>query len=544
MASAAAPIPIAFDETGRPFIILREQADKKRVRGLEAYKQHILAAKTVAGIMRTSLGPRGMDKCMMSGDGDITLTNDGATILQEMHVEDPIAKLMVELSRSQDQEIGDGTTGVVVLAGSLLEQAEQLLDRGIHPLRIAKSYEMAAKIAIDHLQTIADSIEFSRDNLQPLQDIVSTSLGSKIVNRLHTQMAEIAVKAVMSVADLERRDVNLDLIKMQTKVGGKLEDTCLVNGIIIDKEFSHPQMPTTIKDAKICILTAAFEPPKPKTGHKVNVKNVEDYNKLSQQEQEYFGNMVKLVKDSGANLVICQWGFDDEANHLLLANDLPAVRWVGGVEIELIAIATGAQIVPRFSELSSDKLGTAGLVKEVSFGTTKDRNIVIQDCANSKAVTIFIRGGNKMILEETRRSLHDALCVARTLIRDNRVVYGGGAAEMSCSLAIAAAADKISSVEQFAVRAFADALDAIPAALAENSGLPAIETVSRVKSLQQTESNPRLGVDCVGKGTHDMKAQGVFEALISKQQQILLATQVVKMILKVDDCITTGGGDM
>jgi T-complex protein 1 subunit epsilon len=357
-------------------------------------------------------------------------------------------------------------------------------------------------------------------------------------------MAEIAVKAVMSVADLERKDVNLDLIKMEMKVGGKLEDTCLVNGIVIDKEFSHPQMPTQIKDAKICVLTAPFEPPKPKTGHKVNVKTVEDYNKLSQQEQEYFGNMVKLVKDSGANLVICQWGFDDEANHLLLANDLPAVRWVGGVEIELIAIATGAQIVPRFSEISADKLGHAGLVKELSFGTTKDKMIVIQDCANSRAVTIFIRGGNKMILEETKRSLHDALCVARTLIRDNRVVYGGGAAEMSCSLAIAAAADKISTVEQFAVRAFADALDAIPAALAENSGLPAIETVSRVKSLQQTENNPRLGVDCVGKGTHDMRAQGVFEALISKQQQILLATQVVKMILKVDDCLTTGGNGM
>lgn len=501
---------------------------------------HILAAKSVASIMKSSLGPRGMDKCLISQDGDVTLTNDGATILDEMHVEDQIAKLLVQLSKSQDSEIGDGTTGVVVLAGALLEHAEQLLDRGIHPSRIIKGYEMAADVATAQLEKISEVIDFSSGNIKPLEDIVSTSLASKIVNRVQREMAEIAVKAVLSVADMERKDVNLDLIKVTGKVGGKLEDTRLVDGIVIDKDFSHPQMPTLIKDAKIVVLTTPFEPPKPKTKHGVPISTVEQYKELSKIEQDYFTDMIDKVKKSGANLVICQWGFDDEANHLLLANDLPAVRWVGGVEIELIAIATGAKIVPRFSDISPEKLGKAGLVKEISFGTTHDKMIVISECSNTKAVTILVRGGNKMIVEEAKRSLHDAICIARTLIRDNRVVYGGGAAEISCSLAVSQAADQVSTIEQYAFRAFADALDSIPSALSENSGLQPISTLSNIKALQQKENNPHLGVDCMFKGTNDMKSQGVFESLISKQQQILLATQVVKMILKIDDVIKQG----
>jgi len=250
--------------------------------------------------------------------------------------------------------------------------------------------------------------------------------------------------------------------------------------------------------------------------------------------------MVKQVKDTGANLVICQWGFDDEANHLLYQNGLPSVRWVGGVEMELIAIATGGRIVPRFSEVSAKKLGQAGIVRELSFGTTKDRVIVIEECANSKAVTIFVRGGSKMIVEEAKRSIHDALCVTRNLIRNNSIIYGGGSVEISCSLAVSRAADKISTLEQYAVRAFAEALEAVPVALAENSGLPAIETLSDLKSRQISENNPRLGVDCNQHGTNDMKQQGVYDPLISKQQQFLLATQVVKMILKVDDVIKRG----
>ncbi|KAF8648292.1 hypothetical protein HU200_064871 [Digitaria exilis] len=589
---------LAFDEFGRPFIILREQEKKSRLRGLDAQKANIAAGKAVARILRTSLGPKGMDKMLQSPDGDVTistrllcffivcmlgrgvaclpgsgspcivcvgqagrvrglghlavslvimlicllkslpsklLANDGATILEQMDVDNQIAKLMVDLSRSQDYEIGDGTTGVVVMAGALLEQAEKLLERGIHPIRVAEGYEMASRVAYDHLERISQKFEFTADNIEPLVQTCMTTLSSKIVNRCKRSLAEIAVKAVLAVADLERKDVNLDLIKVEGKVGGKLEDTELIYGIVVDKDMSHPQMPKRIEDAKIAILTCPFEPPKPKTKHKVDIDTVEKFQTLREQEQKYFDEMVQKCKDVGATLVICQWGFDDEANHLLMHRNLPAVRWVGGVELELIAIATGGRIVPRFQELSPEKLGKAGLVREKSFGTTKDRMLYIEQCANSRAVTIFIRGGNKMMIEETKRSLHDALCVARNLIRNNSIVYGGGSAEISCSIAVETAADRHPGVEQVFVDpgAFIARNDAMFQLL---TYLETMVTCHYLTSLQ--ESNPHCGIDCNDVGTNDMKEQNVFETLIGKQQQILLATQVVKMILKIDDVIS------
>lgn len=526
---------LAFDEYGRPFLIIKDQDRKSRLMGLEALKSHIMAAKAVANTMRTSLGPNGLDKMMVDKDGDVTVTNDGATILSMMDVDHQIAKLMVELSKSQDDEIGDGTTGVVVLAGALLEEAEQLLDRGIHPIRIADGYEQAARIAINHLDKISDSVLVDINNPEPLIQTAKTTLGSKVVNSCHRQMAEIAVDAVLTVADMERRDVDFELIKVEGKVGGRLEDTKLIKGVIVDKDFSHPQMPKRVENAKIAILTCPFEPPKPKTKHKLDVTSVEDYKALQKYEKEKFEEMIEQIKETGANLAICQWGFDDEANHLLLQNALPAVRWVGGPEIELIAIATGGRIVPRFSELTAEKLGFAGVVQEVSFGTTKDKMLVIEQCKNSRAVTIFIRGGNKMIIEEAKRSLHDALCVIRNLIRDNRVVYGGGAAEISCALAVSQEADKCPTLEQYAMRAFADALEVIPMALSENSGMNPIQTMTEVRAKQVMEANPALGIDCLHKGTNDMQRQHVIETLIGKKQQISLATQMVRMILKIDD---------
>eukprot|EP00562_Extubocellulus_spinifer_P008966 CAMPEP_0178513030 /NCGR_PEP_ID=MMETSP0696-20121128/23247_1 /TAXON_ID=265572 /ORGANISM="Extubocellulus spinifer, Strain CCMP396" /LENGTH=545 /DNA_ID=CAMNT_0020142981 /DNA_START=51 /DNA_END=1688 /DNA_ORIENTATION=- len=537
-----------YDEYGRPFVILKEQQAKARVKGIEATKANILAARTISGIVRTSLGPKGMDKIMVSPDGDVTITNDGATILGQMQVSNQVGKLMVELSSSQDDEVGDGTTGVVVLAGALLEQAEKLLGRGIHPVRIAEGFEKAAEVAIKALDEISDRVEFTSEDTEPLVTTAMTTLSSKIINVDKRKMAKIAVDAVLNVADLDRNDVNFDMIRVEGKPGGSLEDTELVNGIVIDKDISHPQMSKTIKDAKMCILTCPFEPPKPKTKHKLDISSKEAYERLYEQEQEYFKDMVKRVKDSGANLVICQWGFDDEANHLLLQNNLPAVRWVGGVEIEHIAIATGGRIVPRFEELSEDKLGKAGMVREVSFGNTKERMLVIEDCSNLKAVTVLVRGGNQMIVEEAKRSLHDAMCVVRNLIKDNRVVYGGGAAEIACSLAVSKYADTVAGVDQYAIRAFADALDDIPLALAENSGLSPIEEVAAAKSKQLKEGNPNIGLACMQPANEDehrsynMKDLGVFETLIGKQEQLQLATQVVKMILKIDDTIIMGGG--
>ncbi|XP_055613989.1 T-complex protein 1 subunit epsilon [Uranotaenia lowii] len=532
------PGSIAFDEYGRPFIILRDQENQKRLTGNDAIKSHIMAGKSIASTIRTSLGPKGLDKMMVSGDGEVTVTNDGATILKLMDVDHEIGKLMVQLSQSQDDEIGDGTTGVVVLAGALLEQAESLLDRGIHPIRIADGFELAAQCAIKHLDSIAEPFPISRENKEPLIKVAMTTLGSKIVNKCHRQMAEIAVDAVLTVADLEKKDVNFELIKLECKVGGRMEDTCLVKGVVVDKTMSHSQMPKTLRDVKLAILTCPFEPPKPKTKHKLDVTSADDYRKLREYEQEKFLQMVKQVKDAGATLAICQWGFDDEANHLLLQQELPAVRWVGGPEIELIAIATGGRIVPRFEELTTDKLGYAGLVRELSFGTTKDKMLVIEECKNSRAVTILIRGGNQMITAEAKRSIHDALCVVRSLIQDSRIVYGGGAAEIACSLAVAREADQLSTLEQYAFRSFSVALESVPLALAENSGLLPIETLAELKSRQVAENTSTLGVDCMLTGNSDMKDHHVIESLHSKKQQIILATQLVKMILKIDDVRT------
>ena len=530
---------IAVDEFGNPFIILKDQASKTRLKGLDALKSNIHAARAVAETLRTSLGPKGMDKIIVGPDGDVTVTNDGATIVEKMQVEHQSAKLLVELSRSQDDEIGDGTTGIVIIAGALLEQAHRLLEKGIHPLRIADGFERAADIAVTEVTRISREIDINADNHAALIKAAMTALGSKVVSSHQKELAQIAVEAVLSVAVLERRDVNFDLIKVEGKVGGKLEDSCLIHGIVIDKDFSHPQMPKRVEDAKIAILTCPFEPPKPKTKHKLEINSADEYRQLHEQEQKYFTDMVDKLKSVGCNLAICQWGFDDEANHLLYQRNLPAVRWVGGVELELIAIATGARIVPRFEELSSEKLGKAGTVRELSLGTGKDTVMIIEKCASSKAVTVLIRGGNQMVVDEAKRCLHDAICCVRNLIRDSRVVPGGGASEIAASIEVARIAQSLPTIEQHSMRAFADALEVIPTALAENSGLNSINAVTEVRANQIKTGNNWLGIDCNLKGDGgDMNAQGIYESLRSKAEQLRLSTQVVRMILKIDDIIS------
>lgn len=538
---------VAQDEMGRPFIIVKDQGNKKRQHGLEAKKSHILAARSVASIIKTSLGPRGLDKILISPDGEITITNDGATILSQMELDNEIAKLLVQLSKSQDDEIGDGTTGVVVLASALLDQALELVEKGIHPIKIANGFDEAAKVAVKHLEKQAEDVAVDQKSFHEyLFKAAKTSLGSKIVSKDHDKFAHMAVDAVTSVMDLDRKDVDFELIKIEGRVGGSLQDSQLIKGVVLDKDFSHPQMPKLVTPkeghdgVKLAILTCPFEPPKPKTKHKLDISTVEEYQKLQTYEHDKFVEMIDYVKQAGADVVICQWGFDDEANHLLLQNDLPAVRWVGGQELELIAIATKGRIVPRFQDLSKDKLGTCGRIQEMEFGTTKDRMLVIEECLNSKTVTCFLRGSNKMIVDEAKRALHDSLCVVRNLVRDSRVVYGGGAAEVTMSIAVSDEADKQHGIDQYAFRAFAQALDTIPMTLAENSGLDPIETLSLLKSNQIKEKSSTIGVDCLGSGSHNMKELFVVDPLIGKKQQIMLATQLCRMILKIDNVIISG----
>lgn len=529
---------VAFDEYGNPFIILKEQEQKQRLKGIDAHKSNVLAAKSVADILRTSLGPKGMDKIVVSPDGEVVVTNDGATIMEKMNINNECGKLLVELSKSQDAEIGDGTTGVVILAGALLERSVELLEKGIHPLRIANGFEYACSIALKKLEEIAlkKGEIFDAEN-DLLFNSAMTALGSKVVSSQQEHFAKMAVDAVLAVADLERKDVNFDLINIQGKPGGRLEESCVVNGIVLDKEMSHPQMSKQVNNAKIALLTCPFEPPKPKTKHKIDIKNSTDFDVLFETEQKYFSDMIDKVALSGANVVVCQWGFDDEANHMLSQRGLSSIRWVGGVEIELLAIATGAHIVPRFEDLSENKLGNAALVKEVTSGTEKDKLIFIEGCSKSKAVTVLIRGGNQMVVDEAKRCIYDALCVVRNLVRDNRVVPGGGASEIASSIAVQEVIESVSSVEQFAVEAFADALLSLPHALADNCGLDSISLVGEAKQKQISQKIPNYGIDCDNLRVGDMEEMKVFESLASKQHQLALATQAVKMILKIDDVI-------
>lgn len=534
---------LVFDEFGNPLILMAEQGDKKRLTGADAIRSNIIAARAVAETVSTSFGPKGMDKILVGSDGDVTITNDGATMLDLMHVDHHVAKLLVELSKSQDAEIGDGTTGVVIMAGALLTQALYLLDRGLHPLRIADGFEKACEVAVGEVTRIAREVDVLADNHAALRKAAATALGSKVVSGSQQQLAEIASQAVLAVADFARKDVNFDLIRVEGKVGGCIADTKLVPGVVLDKDFSHPQMPKSVTDAKVAILTCPFEPPKPKTKHKVEVKSVEDYRKLHETEQQYFVNQVERLQNAGCTLAICQWGFDDEANHLLYQRGLPAIRWVGGGELELVALTTGARIIPRFEEVTAEKLGFAKSVKELHLGTGKDTVLVIEGDSKSKAVTVLVRGGSQVVVEEGKRCIHDAICCVRNLIRNNRIVPGGGASEMAASIAVGKFANTFPSVEQYAIRAFAEALEAIPSALAGNSGLSVSETVPGLRLAQETTGNQWIGVDCIGTGESDMGKVGIHETLHSKSQQLKLATQVVRMILKIDDVIASGKYD-
>lgn len=525
---------LAFDEFGRPYIILREQDKKSRIKGIEAIKINLESAKAIGLVLKTSLGPKGMDKMIVSPDGEVLVTNDGATIVEKMEIMHPIAHLMVELSQSQDNQIGDGTTGVVVLAAMLMEQAIILLEKGIHPLKIASGFEKAADLITAHLDTIAEQKSMGKENYVK---VATTSLGSKVVSQYKVKLAEIAVEAVFSVADLERNDVNFDLIKIIGKPGGSIGDTELIKGIMIDKELSHPQMDKKMTNVKIAIVTCPFEPPKPKTKYNLNITSAEDYRNLALKEQAYFVDMVKKVKESGADLVMCQWGFDDEANHLLLQNGLKAVRWVSGTDVELLALATGARIIPRFEELHPQKLGFAGIVEELNYGTTSNNMIVVKDLSHQKAVSILVRGGSKTIVDEAHRAIHDALCVIRNLVKEPRVIVGGGAAELSASIFIKQKADENPTVEQYAMRAYGDALEQICVILAENSGLDPIQSLSEARSKQIEEKSPVYGIACLDGKVDDMRKLEVFETLASKKHQIQIATQLVKMILKIDDLI-------
>ncbi|KAF7684494.1 T-complex protein 1 subunit epsilon [Astathelohania contejeani] len=523
---------LLFDELGRTMAVTSDESSKHRIRGKECIKANIEIVRSIASLLSTSLGPNGMDKVLQSPDDDITVTNDGATILQCMEMtENPVSKLIVDLSKAQDDEIGDGTTSVVVLAGALLTEASKLLERGMHPIRIAAGFEKAFRLAKSHLSSISEDIS----GTDILRQAARTSLGSKIVAKALDHFSSLCTEAVLAVADQERGDVDFELIKIESKIGRDISDTKLIHGVVLSKEFSHPQMQRSIEDAHIAVLACPFEPPKLKTKHDLKISNVEEYEKLDGYEKEKFEEMITCVKQSGANLVICQWGFDDEANSMLMEHSLPAIRWVGGAELEQVAVHTGAQIISRFIDLKKEDLGHAS-VHEEPLGTEDDHIIVVENGVG-KTVTILVRGGNNMAIEEAKRSIHDALCAVRNLIKNKRIVYGGGSNEISCSIFLEKQAGMLKGEERECVLGFGKALEEIPLCLAKNSGYSGVGYISEIRRKQIEENNHFIGVDCFENGKTNMKECGVFDTLNGKIHQLAMATQLVTMILKIDDVI-------
>ncbi|KAG0418173.1 T-complex protein 1 subunit epsilon, partial [Dictyocoela roeselum] len=417
---------VIYDDLGRPITL--SETPSTHLKSTDTLTSSLSIMRGITDLLRTSLGPCGMDKMVVNQDGDVSITNDGATILEMMDVSNPIARMVVELSQAQDEEVGDGTTGVVVLATELLEQAVDLVNRGMHPLKVIEGFGRVSGMVQAFYEEIAENVDFTDE--KEIVKIVKTCLDSKIA-RSSSKLCSICVDAVREVADLDRRDVDFELVKIEGKIGNDLNATQLIKGVVIDKEFSHPQMRKTIENAKIAILTCPFEPPKMKTKNTINIKSVNDYIDLSNFEKNKFLEMIKFLKKAKVDVVLCQWGFDDEANSMLMENDLPAVRWVGGPEIEAAALHTGANIVARFEDLTEDDLGV-GDVKEISLGTENDKIIVIESkpanqrrqtgettstnierSDKSKTVTILVRGANEMVLEEVKRSIRDALCTIR-----------------------------------------------------------------------------------------------------------------------------------
>ncbi|KAI5171837.1 T-complex protein 1 subunit epsilon [Pancytospora epiphaga] len=523
--------PLLTDEFGQAFQI--ENGGAPSLRGKECLYANISTVESIAEFLRTSLGPTGMDKILTSPDGNITVTNDGATILQEMDMStNPISQLVVQLSQSQDDEIGDGTTSIVVLAAAILRQAKGLIEKGVHPIKIAEGFAIAQNEAEGHLRRISEPIS----NMKAyMTKAAKTTLNSKIV--ASADLASLCVEAVLAVADEERKDVDLDLISIQSKTGSNISETKLIRGIVIDKPFSHPQMSKEVKNAKIALLSCPFEPPRLKTKNSLLITSADEYKALEKYEKDKFKEMIESLKNAGADVVMCQWGFDDEANSMLRGANIPAVRWVGGHELGLMAAHISGQIISRFEDLTPGALGIAD-VREESLTTESEKIIVVENSGQKKSVTIMVRGSTEYVIDEAKRSIRDALCAIRNVFVGDSIVYGGGSAEVSISnFLYRKAKEQQGAVVESAMHAFATALLEIPMALSQNSGYEPHSYVEKLRDLQVSSNDSSLGVDCMEIGEMSMKKADIFEALNSKINQIKMATELANIILKINDVV-------
>lgn len=528
---------------GMPILILKEGSSETK--GREAQKNNINAAKTVAEIVRTSLGPRGMDKMLVDSLGDVTITNDGATILKEIDVQHPAAKMMVEISKATDNEVGDGTTSVVVLAGSLIEKAEELITKNVHPTVIVDGYRKCAIKSIELLNNIA--IKVTNNEKEQLIKIAKTSMQTKLVSKESDDLASIVVTAAQQVSETRNESIKVDLddIKVEKKSGGSIKDTKLIKGIVLDKEVVHGGMPKRVEKAKIALINSALEIEKTEFDAKLNITSPDQMKRFLDEENTMLKTMVEKLTGSGANVVICQKGLDDIAQHYLAKANVLTVRRVKESDMTKLSRATGARVINNLDDLTSKDLGAADLVEERKIET--DKWVFIEGCKNPKAVTILIRGGSQRVVDEADRSVHDALMVTKDVLEKPLIVAGGGSPEAYVSSKLREWTNTLTGREQLAAEKFAEALEIIPLTLAENAGMNQIDTLAELRS-KQNKGAKWAGIDARNSRIADMSKLEIFEPLAVKEQIIKSATEVASMLLRIDDVIASsksaGGGGM
>ncbi len=519
--------------SGQPILIMKEGTE--RTRGKDAMENNIAAAKVIAEAVRTSLGPMGMDKMLVDQFGDVVITNDGATILKEIDVQHPAAKMMVEVAKTQDSEVGDGTTTSVILAGELLKRAEKLLQQKIHPTVITEGFRKAADKAVEILNNM--SIKSGIEDTEGLKNAAMTCMSSKIVSESKEMLAQICIDAIKAVAEQENGKwvADIDKVQIQKKEGESIDETSLIKGIILDKEVVSPGMPKSVKDAKILLLQSAVEIEKTEFDSKLQITSPDQIQQFLDEEENMLRKMVDKIVNSGANVLICQKGIDDLAQHFLTKAGVAAVRRVKKSDIEKLSKATGGMIFTSLDDVTPEKLGYAGLVEERKI--MNDSWLFIEECKDPKSVVILIRGGTELIIDEVDRAIHDALCVVRDVVEDQKIVGGGGAPELETAIQLRKYASTLGGREQLAVEVFADSLDIVPKTLAENAGMDQIDVLMKLRASHQ-KGNKFAGQNVeTGEVIDNMMSIGIVEPTIVKIQAIKSSTEAASMILRIDDVI-------
>jgi len=520
---------------GVPVLILREGSGRSR--GRDAQRNNIMAARTIAEAVKSSLGPKGMDKMLVDSSGDVTITSDGRTILDKMDIDHPAAKMMVEVAKTQDAEVGDGTTTVVIVAGELLGKAEDLINKGVHPTVIVEGYSKAADKALETLEKIA--IPVKPTGKEFLEKVAATSMASKLVSENKEQLAEIAVEAVLHVAQKvgDEYKVDLDDIMVEKKPGESAAETKLIEGLVLDKEVVHSGMPKRVEKAKIALLESALEIEKTEFDAKINIERPEQMESFMREEENMLKEMVEKIVASGANVVVCQKGIDDMVQHFLARKGILAVRRAKKSDMEKLGKATGGKVVTNLEGLTESDLGYAELVEERKIGD--DKMTFIEGCKNPHSVAILIRGGTERFVDEAERSVHDALCVVRDVVQEPKILAGGGSPEMEIARALRGYAETLPGREQLAVQSFGEAMEIVPLTLGENAGLDPIDILSALRASHE-KGEKWAGVDVFAGKIKDMWKLGVYEPLAVKKQIIKSATEAATMLLRIDDVIAAG----